>query len=118
RVLFRSAQRLLANSESDENGFPAEYDGLMLALNSWPGELATYWLTEIDRRWRSDRDGWGGLNADEAAALRTLLALPNLAAATAPAMARELFFLFAADAAFDRHSLFPLVTDSTNRLRV
>lgn len=112
------AQGLLANNENDENAFPLGYDGLMLALNSWPGELATYWLTEIDRRWRSDRDGWGGLNDDEAAALRTLLALPNLAAATAPAIARELFFLFAADEAFATNSVIPLFTDSTTMVGV
>lgn len=107
------AQALLAKNEDDENAFPSGYDGPMLALNSWPGELATYWLTEIDRRWRSDRDGWGGVNDDETAALRTLLALPNLAAATAPAVARELFFLFAADEPFTTDSVIPLFTDPT-----
>jgi hypothetical protein len=106
------AQRLLAKNENGENVFPTGYDGPILALNSWPGELATYWLTEIDRRWRSDRDGWGGLNGDEAAAIRKLLALSNLAAATAPAIARELFFLFAADEAFATDSVIPLFTDS------
>lgn len=107
------AQGLLAKNEDDENAFPIGYDGPMLALNSWPGELATYWLTEIDRRWRSDRDGWGGLNDHETAALRTLLARPNLVAATAPAVARELFFLFAADEAFTTDSVIPLFTDPT-----
>lgn len=112
------AQSLIENNAGDENAVPAGSDGPMLALNSWPGELATYWLTEIDRRWRSDRDGWDGLNADEAAALRTLLALPNLVAATAPAVARELFFLFAADEAFTTDSVIPLFTDSTSMVGV
>lgn len=112
------AQGLLAKNENGENVFPTGYDGPMLALNSWPGELATYWLTEIDRRWRSDRDGWGGLNGDEAAALRKLLALSNLAAATAPAIARELFFLFAADEAFTTDSVIPLFTDSSTMVGV
>ncbi|WP_431031014.1 hypothetical protein [Plantibacter sp. RU18] len=107
------AQRLLAKNENNENVIPAGYDGPMLALNSWPGELTTYWLTEIDRRWRSDRDNWRGLNGDEAAALRKLLALSNLAAATAPAIARGLFFLFAGDEAFTTDSVIPLFTDSS-----
>ncbi|WP_336629789.1 MULTISPECIES: SIR2 family protein [unclassified Microbacterium] len=107
------AQGLLARNANDQNSFPSGYDGPILALNSWPGELTMYWLTEIDRRWRSDRDGWGGLNDHEAAALRTLLALPNLAAGTIPAIARELFFLFAADEAFTTDSVIPLFINST-----
>ncbi|MFK0401996.1 SIR2 family protein [Microbacterium sp. NPDC090225] len=107
------ARDLLARNQHDENALPAGYDGPMLALNSWPGELATYWLVEIDRRWRSDRDGWDGLNDDEEAALGTLLALPTFAPATAPALASQLFFLFAADEAFTTENVIPLFIDST-----
>ncbi|MCZ2403525.1 SIR2 family protein [Paenarthrobacter sp. Z7-10] len=107
------ARDLLARNRDDEDAFPTGYDGPMLALNSWPGELTAYWLTEIDRHWRSDRDGWGGLNDDEGTALHTLLTLPNLVAATAPAIANQLFFLFAADEAFTTDNVIPLFTDST-----
>lgn len=107
------ARDLLVRTQGDENALPTGYDGPMLALNSWPGELTTYWLTEIDRRWRSDRDGWNGLNDDECTALGALLTLPNLAPATAPAVASQLFFVFAADEAFTTENVIPLFIDST-----
>ncbi len=107
------ARDLLAKNEDDEVELPVGYDGPMLALNSWPGELTMYWLTEIDRRWRSDRDGWVGLNGDESTALITLLTRANLSAATAPAIAGQLFFLFAADEVFTTDNVIPLFTDST-----
>lgn len=107
------AQDLLARDQDDENALPTGYDGPMLALNSWPGELTTYWVTEIDRRWRSESDDWVGLNDDEGTALGTLLALPNVAPATAPALASQLFFLFAADELFTTEHVIPLFVDST-----
>lgn len=107
------ARDLLARNKDDQNALPTGYDGPMLALNSWPGELTTYWLTEIDRRWRSDRDGWNGLDGDEGSALGALLGLSNVAPATAPALASQLFFLFAADEAFTSENVIPLFIDPT-----
>lgn len=106
------AQRLLAAIDFDDNAVPAEYDGPTLALNTWPGELTTYWLTEIDRRWRSDRESWEGLDEDEATALSELLRRPDLNAASAPAIARELYFLFAADEQFVTENVIRLFIDS------
>lgn len=89
-----------------------------LYLNSWPGEVAQYWLTEIDRRWRHDRDAWSGLNEEEWGALSDLLNGPQPAwDASVPALAGQLFFLFSADSEFTSENLLPLfLNDSTSRL--
>ena len=79
-----------------------------LYLNSWPGDLVQYWLSEIDRRWRRHRDNWSGLNDLERKALIQLLDEPNAFAATGPALASALFFMFAADPDFTRENLLPL----------
>ncbi|GLI27527.1 hypothetical protein ARHIZOSPH14_17690 [Agromyces rhizosphaerae] len=84
-----------------------------LYLNSWPGSLALYWLTEIDRRWRQDRDVWAGLNEEEQEAVIQLLAGPSHALdATRPAFTSQLFFLFMADADFASAHLLPLFNDA------
>jgi hypothetical protein len=80
-----------------------------LYLNSWPGFLAQYWLSEIDRRWRHHREDWNGLSDQERNALLEMLSGPRAALdAIQPALAGELFFLFAADAAFATDHLVPL----------
>jgi hypothetical protein len=80
-----------------------------LYLNSWPGDLAQYWMAEVDRRWRKDRDNWSGLNDGECNALTQLLGGPPHALdATRPAVASHLFFLFAADATFTAEHVLPL----------
>lgn len=88
-----------------------------LSLNSWPGDLASYWVTEIDRRWRHDRDreAWDGLNVEERNAILALLSGPTSALdATCPALASEAFFLFVADPAFSEAHILPLFrNDST-----
>lgn len=84
-----------------------------LYLNSWPGSLALYWLTEIDRRWRQNRDEWSGLNEEERESVLQLLAGPSQALdATRPAFASQLFFLFMADADFTSAHLLPLFNDA------
>lgn len=91
---------------------------LPLYLNSWPGELAQYWMTEIDRRWRGSRDDWSGLSEEEREALNSLLAGPTPSLdATVPAITTELFFLFAADAEYVTERVLSLFeTSSTRRL--
>lgn len=80
-----------------------------LYLNSWPGDLAQFWLGELDRRWRKQRDNWSGLNHLERQALTQLLDGPAQALdAIVPALARELYFLFAADPLFTTEHLIPL----------
>jgi hypothetical protein len=85
-----------------------------LSLNSWPGELASYWLTEVDRRWRLHRDEWSGLNEEERSALIELLNGPTATLdATRPALASEAFFLFAADPGFTESHILPLFRDES-----
>lgn len=87
-----------------------------LSLNSWPGEIASYWMIEIDRRWRHDRDRdqWDGLNDDEQSALLELLNGPiTTRDATLPALASEAFFLFVADPRFTESHVLPLFRDGS-----
>lgn len=88
-----------------------------LYLNSWPGFLAQYWLHEIDRRWRHDRDNWTGLNEEERTALIGLLRGPRAALdATQPAIARVLQFLFAADEDFTVEHVLPLFSEAASAI--
>ncbi|WP_243227398.1 SIR2 family protein [Microbacterium sp. CIAB417] len=83
-----------------------------LYLNSWPGFLAQYWNSEVDRRWRHSREEWLGLSAQESLALVELLnGNKDALDATQPAIAGELFFYFAADATFAAAHLLPLFND-------
>lgn len=83
-----------------------------LYLNSWPGDLARYWISEVDRRWRRHRDDWAGLSGDERLAFDELLQGSRHALdAIEPALASEVFFLFAADAAFATERVLPLFAD-------
>jgi tetratricopeptide (TPR) repeat protein len=83
-----------------------------LYLNSWPGFLAQYWSSEVDRRWRHSREEWAGLSDEESSALAALLnGNRDALDATQPAIAGELFFYFAADADFAAAYLLPLFND-------
>lgn len=83
-----------------------------LYLNSWPGFLAQYWGSEVDRRWRHSREEWAGLSDGESEALIALLnGNRDALDATQPALAGELFFYFAADADFAAAHLLPLFND-------
>ncbi len=96
------------SSGVDPNGMAPFY------LNSWPGNLAQYWMVEVDRRWRKHRDDWSGLNDDERDALTQLLdGPPHALDATQPAVASRLFFLFAADATFTTEHVLPLFREDT-----
>lgn len=83
-----------------------------LYLNSWPGFLAQYWNSEVDRRWRRSREEWAGLSDEESDSLVALLnGNKDALDATQPAIAGELFFYFAADAGFAAAHLLPLFND-------
>ncbi|GGL98368.1 SIR2 family protein [Nakamurella endophytica] len=116
-------QIALAVWQAHASGFTHESDfdpmsSAPLYLNSWPGFVAQYWLFEMDRRWRCNRDNWEGLSDTERGALNGLLAGPPAAlSATVPALASELFFLFAADESFCTAKVLPLFKhDATARL--
>ncbi|NDK32378.1 SIR2 family protein [Nesterenkonia haasae] len=81
-------------------------------LNSWPGLLAQYWASEVDRRWRHSREEWAGLSDEESDALIGLLNDNKDALdATQPGIAGKLFFYFAADENFAAAHLLPLFND-------
>ncbi|GEB95963.1 SIR2 family protein [Microbacterium lacticum] len=83
-----------------------------LYLNSWPGFVAQYWNSEVDRRWRHSREDWAGLSDEESEALVALLnGNEDALDATQPAIAGQLFFYFAADAGFAAAHLLPLFND-------
>ncbi|QCY47049.1 hypothetical protein GcLGCM259_1316 [Glutamicibacter creatinolyticus] len=83
-----------------------------LYLNSWPGSVAQYWNSEVDRRWRHSREDWAGLSDEESKALVALLnGNADALDATQPAIAEQLFFYFAADADFAAAHLLPLFND-------
>lgn len=89
-----------------------------LYLNTWPGDLAQYWMGEVDRRWRNHSDDWSGLSIEERGALIQLLeGPPHALDATRPAMTRQLFFMFAADPDFATERILPLfLEDATATL--
>jgi len=102
----------LWKQHGDTFSHSADMDPVLLSLNSWPGELARYWVTEVNRRWRNNRDDWQGLSAEERAGLLELLAGHQQAReATVPAVARQMWFLFAADKDFAIDHLLPLFDD-------
>jgi len=100
-------------------GFTHESDDPLsfapLYLNSWPGLLAQYWMSEIDRSWRCNREGWDGLDAEHRDALMELLSAPRPTLdATQPVLAGELFFLFSADEEFATEHVLPIFADDRN----
>lgn len=112
--LWRTQSRAYTHHEGIDLLSPAP-----LYLNSWPGDLARYWLSEVDRRWREERDTWSGLNQEEREALSALLAgPPDALDATRPALAGQLYFLFAADPGFAAEYVLPLFRDDTTAVLV
>jgi hypothetical protein len=107
-VRFRSiAKAVWAQRRSYRD--PQSEDPMSLALNAWPGVLAGFWISEIARRWRASPDDWSGLSSEERSALIALLRGTHATrAATVPAIASDVYFLFGADRAFTIERVFPL----------
>lgn len=89
-----------------------------LFRNSWPGDLAEFWVSEVAHRWQRNRDQWSGLDNAERSALTDLInAEGAVRLATIPAVAAEVLFLFNADIDFAADHLLPLFrSDATSRL--
>ncbi|MDV2980258.1 UNVERIFIED_CONTAM: SIR2 family protein [Actinomycetes bacterium ARC8] len=84
-------------------------DWLMLGLNTWPGFLAQYWINRIRLRWRAEKDDWQGLSEPEKTAISTMLSSKTAAGNPALAiLAKDVFFLFAADESYTIANLFPI----------
>lgn len=117
---MRDLARLLWREHRAQFSHPGESDPLSIVplyLNSWPGSLAQFWASEVDRRWRSHRNDWSGLSADESDALvEVLLGTRDALDAVQPAIAGELFFFFAADPEFTSEHILPLFrNDATSK---
>lgn len=85
-----------------------EAEASLLALNSWPGDLARFWINDISRRWRDAGASWAGINTALATRLTEMLESgdPSSHAVTA-ALSADLYFLFSADSAFVSEHLLP-----------
>jgi hypothetical protein len=112
---MRTTALELWHAQGNSFTHPEKTDAVSLVplyLNSWPGDLASYWMVEVDRRWRKHRDDWAGLNEQEHGALVELIDGPTHALdATRPALANQLFFIFAADPDFAGERIVPLFRD-------
>ncbi|MGH2614366.1 MAG: SIR2 family protein, partial [Thermomicrobiales bacterium] len=108
-----TAMRNLARAIWDEHKgtfeSPPDSEPSFLALNSWPGDLARYWILEVNRRWRELGETWTGLNDRERKAFEALLSIPGAELdAIRPALAGQAYFLFAADPSFAQQHVLPL----------
>ncbi|WP_433862424.1 hypothetical protein [Streptomyces sp. L7] len=104
RALWDNHGESFSHSEDIDPVSPAP-----LYLNSWPGDIARFWMNAIDRRWRNHRDDWKGLNEEERDAIEDLFAGPRHALdAIEPAFASQAFFMFAADPEFTERRVLPL----------
>ncbi|MGV8885008.1 MAG: SIR2 family protein [Microbacteriaceae bacterium] len=108
-----TAMRKLARAiwEGQKGTFesPSDSDPSFLALNSWPGDLARYWILEVNRRWRELGEAWTGLNDLERETFEALLAGPTAELdAIRPALGGQAYFLFAADPSFAQQHVLPL----------
>ncbi|HEX3680347.1 MAG TPA: SIR2 family protein, partial [Galbitalea sp.] len=117
---MREAAKALWSAHRDAFTHGDHSESSFLSLNSWPGELVSYWMTEIDRRWRRERDRerWDGLSPEEQAAILGLLSGPAATLdATQPALANEAFFMFAADPVFTESHILPLFREESTAAR-
>ncbi|WP_314147411.1 SIR2 family protein [uncultured Leifsonia sp.] len=114
---LRRLATLLWQEQGAQYQLPSGYDPLSAAplyLNSWPGELTRYWTSEVDRRWRNQRDDWTGLDKAETVALIALLEEHDQTRpATLPAIAAELYFIFSADPHFASTHVLPAFREPT-----
>ncbi|WP_415853481.1 SIR2 family protein [Sinomonas sp. G460-2] len=107
-AMGKVARELWAARKLDFRDDPTD-DPLEWALNSWPGDLAYFWIRAIARRWQADREGWRGLDQNESKSFIQLLEdqCPGNRVVWAAA-ASELYLLHEADPEFAEAHLFPL----------
>lgn len=83
-------------------------DWTSIGLNTWPGFIARYWINRIRLRWRASQDDWDGLTVNERTMLSTMLEMTSGGGQGPLAViAGEVYFLYAADAAFTSTAVFP-----------
>lgn len=80
-----------------------------LALNTWPGNLAFFWFSQIERRWHTTENNWSGFTEEENATLEELLKGPQTTLhAIWPAFGMALYSLDSMDANFTEKHVLPL----------
>ncbi|WP_162248711.1 SIR2 family protein [Agromyces sp. Root1464] len=110
-LLDRAAQIVdsLWAAQSTQFSHDRDAEWVSLALNSWPGHAADFWIYMISRVWAVAGDQWQGIPVDMRNSIETMLSAASPARdAVVPAFGSELYFLFGADDEFARTVLFPL----------
>ncbi|MFC0582464.1 SIR2 family protein [Micrococcoides hystricis] len=93
---------------------PTSNDWITFGLNSWPGNIAQYWIRRIQWRWEKSGEAWSGLSLIEAAMGKQLLDFERTATPGSIAMiAVNTHFVFGADPKFTHQHLFPLFDPRT-----
>ena len=82
-----------------------------LYLNSWPGEIAQYWVCEIDRR-RHEHEEPDLTTEEETALINFLHSAGPLRDATLPALSYHLFYLFQVTPEFTTRELLPFFSQN------
>ena len=106
---MRQIASQLWREHSEEFSNPHNIDPAGLAplyLNSWPGEIAQYWVCEIDRR-RHEHEEPALTTEDETALINFLHSASPLRDATLPALSYHLFYLFQVAPEFTKRELLP-----------
>lgn len=111
---MRQIASQLWREHSEEFSNPHNIDSAGLAplyLNSWPGEIAQYWVGEIDRR--RHEHGEPDLTTEEETALINFLHSAGLLRdATLPALSYHLFYLFQVAPEFTTRELLPFFSQN------
>jgi hypothetical protein len=101
--------RRLWSARAHAFSYSTAEDWLFLALNSWPGEIADFWVLWIRRVWQLNEDHWSGLGAEAKRELRVLSrGTSPVQDVSRPVVGSYLFLLFAADERITKRVLFPL----------
>lgn len=106
---MRQIASQLWREHSEEFSNPHNIDPAGLAplyLNSWPGEIAQYWVCEIDRR-RHEHEEPDLTTVEETALINFLHSAGPLRDATLPALSYHLFYLFQVTPEFTKQELLP-----------
>ena len=111
---MRQIASQLWREHSEEFSNPHNIDPAGLAplyLNSWPGEIAQYWVCEIDRR-RHEHEEPDLTTEEETALINFLHSASPLRDATLPALSYHLFYLFQVAPEFTTRELLPFFSQN------
>jgi len=110
--LWREHSEEFSNPNNIDPAGPAP-----LHLNSWPGEIAQYWVGEIDRR-RHEHEEPDLTTEEETALINFLHSTGSLRDATLPALSYHLFYLFQVVPEFITRELLPFFSQNDTAAQV